>query len=182
MLSLGAALTLYDNYFLGVVLFEQDSRLRRIINDPDMGFGLLANKLEEVTLNVNSIETRHRIRRAITFFEEAKGQLPLMKDDPDFDYLELLIESSPSYNYIKKIRTMEIASNKLVSFERITSDMVSESSTDGIDMVSGLFGNTMGLFESRKGKLYGNNQIKENIKKNLICPVALSEFGQCTYL
>ena len=167
MLSLGAALTLYDNYFLGVVLFEQDSRLRRIINDPDMGFGLIANKLEEVTLNVNSVETRHRIRRAITFFEEAKSQLPLIKDDPDFDYLELLIESSPSYNYIKKIRAMEITSKKVVSFERITSDMVSESSIDGIDMASGLFGNTMGLFESRKGKLYGNNEIKENIKKNL---------------
>jgi len=167
MLSLGAALTLYDNYFLGVVLFQQDNRLRRIVNDPDMGFGLIANKLEEVTLNANSIETRHRIRRAITFFEEAKEQLPLMKDDPDFDYLELLIESSPSYNYIKKIRVMEIASKKLVSFEKITSDMVSQSSEDGFDMLSGLFGNTMGLFESRKGKLYGNNQIKENIKKNL---------------
>jgi hypothetical protein len=167
MLSLGAALTLYDNYFLGVVLFEQDSRLRRIINDPDMGFGLIANKLEEVTLNVNSIETRHRIRRAITFFEEAKEQLLLTKDDPDFDYLELLIESSPSYNYIKKIRLMGIASKKLLSFERITRDMVSQSSTDGIDMVSGLFGNTMGLFESRKGKLYGNNQVKDNIIKNL---------------
>jgi len=41
MLSLGAALTLYDNYLLGVMLFEQDSRLRKLINDPDMGFGLV---------------------------------------------------------------------------------------------------------------------------------------------
>ncbi len=167
MLSLGAALTLYDNYFLGVVLFEQDGRLRKIINDPDMGFGLVANKLEEMTLNANSIESRHRIRRAISFFEEAKESLTLLKDDPDFDYLELLIESSPSYNYIKKIRVKEIAAKKLESFERITGDMISESSKDGFDMVSGLFGNTMGLFESRKGKLYGNIQVKENIKKHL---------------
>ena len=132
-----------------------------------MGFGLVANKLEEMTLNANSIETRHRIRKAITFFEESKESLTLLNDDMDFDYLELLIESSPSYNYIKKIRLMGIASKKLESFERITSDMISESSKDGFDMVSGLFGNTMGLFESRKGKLFGNLQIKENIKNRL---------------
>jgi hypothetical protein len=167
MLSLGAALTLYDNYFLGVVLFEQDDRLRRIINDPDMGFGLVANKLEEMTLNANSIESRHRIRRAISFYEDAKETLPSFKDDPDFDYLELLIESSPSYNYVKKIRIKEVASKKLESFERITGDMISESSKEGFDMVSGLFGNTMGLFESRKGKLYGDLEVKEHIQKHL---------------
>ncbi|MDB9960459.1 YiiX/YebB-like N1pC/P60 family cysteine hydrolase [Oceanihabitans sp.] len=167
MLSLGAALTLYDNYFFGVVLFEQDNRLRKIINDPDMGFGLVANKLEEVTLNANSIETRHRIRRAISFYESVKPSLNLEKEDSEFGYLELLIESSPSYNYIKKIRVQEVASKKLETFERITSDMVSESTSSGFDMLSGLFGNTIGLYESRKGKLYGNLEVKENIKRNL---------------
>ena len=43
MLSLGAALTLYDNYMLGIVVFEVDSLLRQVLNDPDMGFGLVAD-------------------------------------------------------------------------------------------------------------------------------------------
>lgn len=167
MLSLSAALTLYDNYFLGIVLFEQDDRLRKIINDPDMGFGLVANTLKEMTLNANSIETRHRIRKVITFYEDAKETLKTIDEDSDYAYLQLLIESSPSYNYIKKIRVKEIAASKFVAFERITTDMVSESSKNGFDMLSGLFGNTMGLFESRKGKLYGNVEAKENIMKNL---------------
>ena len=75
MLSLAAALTLYDNYLLGTVLFEQDGRLRKIINDPDMGFGLIANKLQEMTLAANSIESRHRIRRVITFLRGGKSKL-----------------------------------------------------------------------------------------------------------
>ena len=128
MLSLGAALTLYDNYFIGIVLFEQDSRLRRLVNDPDMGFGLMENKLDEVTLNANSIETRHRVRRAITFYEEAQEALDDFDEDSDYSYLKLLIESSPSYNYVKKIRVKEVASKKFVAFERITSEMISESS------------------------------------------------------
>jgi len=54
-----------------------------------------------------------------------------------------------------------------VAFERITADMISESSKDGFDLISGLFGNTMGLFESRKGKLYGNVQAKKIITETL---------------
>jgi len=167
MLSLGAALTLYDNYFIGIVLFEEDDRLRKLINDPDMGFGLVANKLQEMTLNANSIESRHRIRRAITFFEETKESINIKSTDPDFDYLKLLIESSPSYNYIKEIRVKDVAAKKLVSLDRITVDMISESKEEGFDIISGFFGNTMGLFESRKGKLYGNVEVKENIMSKL---------------
>jgi hypothetical protein len=167
MLSLGAALTLYDNYLLGTLLFEQDSRLRQVINDPDMGFGLIANKLAEMTLAANSIENRHRIRSVLKFYEDAKASIPTEKEDADFAYLELLIESSPSYNYVKKIRINEIATKKFVAFERIAADAISETKDEGFDMLSGLFGNTMGLYESRKGKLYGNEEVRKNIQATL---------------
>lgn len=168
MLSLSAALTLYDNYLLGVVLFEQDGRLRKLINDPDMGFGLVGNLLDEMTLNANSIETRYRVRKVISFYEDSIEQLKLLaQSDADFKYLNLLIESSPSYNYIKKIRINEISAKKFVAFERITADMISESSKDGFNLISGLFGNTMGLFESRKGKLYGDTKAKRIITETL---------------
>ena len=84
-------------------------------------------------------------------------------EDSEFAYLMQLIESSPSYNYVKKIRVGEIASKKFIAFERITTDAVSESAKDGLDLVSGLFGNTMGLFESRKGKLYGDEEARRRI-------------------
>ncbi|MEQ9404572.1 MAG: YiiX/YebB-like N1pC/P60 family cysteine hydrolase [Cyclobacteriaceae bacterium] len=167
MLSLGAALTLYDNYMIGAVLFEQDSRLRKVVNDPDMGFGIIANKLTEMTLAANSVESRHRIRRAINFYEEQKKSIESAHEDSDFAYLQLLIDSSPSYNYVKKLRVKEIASKKFTAFERISKDMISESASEGFDMVSGLFGNTVGLFESRKGKLYQNEEAMKNIRSKL---------------
>jgi hypothetical protein len=144
MLSMSAALTLYDNYLLGIVLFEQDERLRNVLNDPDMGFGLVANKLAEATLAANSVEIRHRARRAIEFYEQQK-----------------------SYNYTKKLRVGEIAANKFVAFERLTIDTIAETTKDGFDMVSGLFGNTVGMYESRKGKLYGDEAALRNIKSVL---------------
>ena len=167
MLSLGAALTLYDNYMLGIVMFEQDARLRQVLNDPDMGFGLIANKLAEATLAANSIEIRHRARRAIEFYESEKSLIADAHEDSDFAYLRQLIDSSPSYNYVKKIRVGEIASKKFVAFERITADAVSETTKDGFDMVSGLFGNTIGLYESRKGKLHGDEEARKRIQSVL---------------
>ena len=167
MLSLGAALTLYDNYLLGTVLFEQDSRLRKIINDPDMGFGLIANKLMEMTLAANSIESRHRIRRVITFYEQEKISFGILDEDSDYAYLELLIDSSPSYNYVKKVKINEIASKKFIAFERIGADIFSKTSNDGFDILSGMFGNTLGLYESRKGKLHGDKKAMKNIQAKL---------------
>jgi len=167
MLSLAAALTLYDNYLLGAVMFEQDSRLRKILNDPDMGFGLVANRLMEMTLNASSIETRHRIRKVINYFEEEKERLFSIHEDSDFAYLQLLIESSPAYNYVKKTQVKDIAAKKIFTLERGTFDLLHEASKDGVDLLSRLFGNTIGLYESRKGKLYGNQEAKKNIQSKL---------------
>jgi hypothetical protein len=167
MLSMSAALTLYDNYLLGIVLFEQDERLRNVLNDPDMGFGLVANKLAEATLAANSVEIRHRARRAIEFYEQQKTLIEGAHEDSDFAYLMQLIDSSPSYNYTKKLRVGEIAANKFVAFERLTIDTIAETTKDGFDMVSGLFGNTVGMYESRKGKLYGDEAALRNIKSVL---------------
>jgi len=167
MLSLGAALTLYDNYLLGVLHFEQDDRLRRVLNDPDMGFGLVANKLAEATLAANSIEVRHRARRAIDFYENEKSIFSGAHEDSDEAYLMQLIESSPSYNYVKKIRVGEIAGNKFQAFERIAIDSTAEGAATGMDLLSGLFGNSIGLYESRKGKLYGDKAALEQIRAQL---------------
>ena len=167
MLSLGAALTLYDNYLLGVVHFEQDDRLRRVINDPDMGFGLVADKLAEATLAANSVEIRHRARRAIEFYEEQKSIFSNVHEDSDESYLMQLIEMSPSYNYVRKIRVGEIAGNKFQAFERIAVDKTADGAAGGMDLLSGLFGNTVGLYESRKGKLYGDEVAHANIRSQL---------------
>lgn len=167
MLSLSAALTLYDNYMLGIALFEQDDRLRKVVNDPDMGFGLISNKLAEATLSANSVEVRHRARRAINFYEQEKATIENADEDSDFAYLMQLIESSPSYNYVKKIKIGEIAANKFVAFERITDDMLAETTAEGLNVVSGLFGNTVGLYESRKGKLHNNQEAKRKLQSVL---------------
>ncbi|OIQ30354.1 MAG: hypothetical protein BM564_03010 [Bacteroidetes bacterium MedPE-SWsnd-G2] len=167
LLSLCSAMTLYDNYLLAMVMFEKDKRLRNIVNDPDMGFGILKNQLQDMTNSANSIEIRHRVRRVIKFYETNNSKYQDAEEDSALSYMHLLLESSPSYNYTKKIRIGQIASNKVVSFERIVGDMLSEYSDESFGAISGVFGNTMGLYESRKGKLYKNDSVKNHIQQYL---------------
>jgi hypothetical protein len=167
MLSLSAALTLYDNYMAGAVVFEGDSRLRQIVNDPDMGFGLVSNALFDMAKSATSIVNRYRIRTAIKFYEDRKDGIPLEDEDSDFSYLAQLIEESPSYNFIKKIRAGKIAFKKFQIFRELTVDDIKEVKDGGFDLISGLFGNVVGLYESRKGKLYHNDAAKRKVQGTL---------------
>jgi hypothetical protein len=166
MLSVASALTLYDNYIMGAMIFENDKRLRRILNDPDKGFGISANELLEITMAANSISKQKRIQEGIDFFEEKKVLFANIQDD-DFYYLKLLIYSSPSYNHFKKIGTKDMLKKKFKMFGRISRDVVAEIRDDGFDGVSEFFGNSVGLVESRKGKLYGKEAIRQQLLKKL---------------
>ncbi len=56
---------------------------------------------------------------------------------------------------------------KFQMFSRISRDVFAEIRDDGFDEVSKFFGNSVGLVESRKGKLYGNEKIKKEIQEVL---------------
>jgi hypothetical protein len=49
----------------------------------------------------------------------------------------------------------------------VTQDDVLELKNEGINLFSGLFGNTMGLVESRKGKLHGDAKAFSNLRSQL---------------
>ena len=166
MLSTAAALTLYDNYLLGALMFENDKRLRRIVNDPDQGFGISANELLDITLAANSISKQKRIQDGISFFE---GKTDLFTNIKDYDYyyLKLLIYSSPSYNHLKDLDTQDMLAKKFQMFKRISRDVLAEMRDDGFDEVSKFFGNSVGLVESRKGKLYHNERVKKELQEIL---------------
>jgi len=168
MLSLSAALVLYDNYLTAIVYFNQDDRLRRLINSPDSGFGIPAGALTELCANANSVVTRARLRRGIEFYEKEARRLAKssedsaeLRHDQDYAYLDLLLNQSPSYSYVKQVQVSRIAENKLDELQRITWDSFSASSASLVHGLSEVFGNTIGLVESRKGKLWKDQDAHE---------------------
>lgn len=176
MLSLSAALNLYDNYLLIVAMFQQEEQLRRIIDQPDKGFGLSSNHLLDASLAFNSVINREKVKYAIKYYQQRiDAYLP---EDEVTDsasgsmkknllYLRTLIEQSPSYQMLKSNSALSFLQKKIEFYTIVTSDSLNKLEKEGINLLSLVFGNTVGLVETRKGKLYQQARIQSGLLKSL---------------
>lgn len=168
MLSLSSAMLLYDNYLLSISLFEGDSKLRRILNERDPGYAVTSAALAKVTLNYNSISNRARVRKAIKYYEKESERFKAsLAKSPEADYLNLLIAQSPSFSMVKKWSPYYVINRKIGFLTGVTTDTVTGLERDGVSLFSMVFGNAMGLVETRKGKLYENKEVLSDVRSSL---------------
>ncbi|MBI1920772.1 MAG: Poxvirus G6 [Geobacter sp.] len=168
MLSLSAALVLYDNYLLAISLFEGDGKLRRLLNESDPGYAVNSAALSQVTRNYDSVSNRSRVRGAIKFYErEAKRQPGVLAENDETAYINTLIVQSPSYSMVKKWSPMYVVGRKLGFLGAVTTDTLTGLEREGVNLFSMVFGNAVGLVESRKGKLYGRGAVIADVKGTL---------------
>lgn len=164
MLSLAAALVMYDNYLLTATLFEGDAKLRQLLNDGDQGYQVDKAELIKVSISYNSAIKRSRVRRAMRFYEKAlaEGKHPNVNQ-----YLATLIDQSPSYDMVRKWSPLHVIARKLGTLENMTVDSFATLEHEGVSLFSMLFGNTVGLVETRKGKLYERKDVYAELQSTL---------------
>jgi hypothetical protein len=168
MLSLSSALVLYDNYLLAVSLFEGDGKLRRLLNERDPGYAVNSAELAKVTLHYDSVANRQRVRKAMKFYEkESARQREALENSPELGYVSTLIQQSPSYTMVRKWSPFYVVGRKLGFFGAVTSDTLAGFERQGMNLFSMVFGNAVGLVETRKGKLYGRNELLKEVKGTL---------------
>lgn len=153
-LSLAAALVLYDNYLLAVSLFEGDAKLRRLLNQSDPAYAIRRAELDRVTLSYNSEINRERVRQAIALYEREAEKLYLAAlTAPDLDYVVTLVDQSPSFSMVKRWAPLYLVGRKLGFLGAATTDTLAGLERSGVSLFSMVFGNAVGLVETRKGKL-----------------------------
>ncbi len=168
MLSLSSAMLLYDNYLLAVSLFEGDSKLRRILNERDPGYAVTSAALAKVTLSYNSISNRARVRKAIKYYErEAPRFREALARSQETDYLATLIIQSPSYSMVKKWSPFYVIGRKIGFISGVTTDTLTGMEREGVSLFSMVFGNAVGLVETRKGKLYRKEGVLSLVRGEL---------------
>ncbi len=168
MLSLSSALVLYDNYLLAVSLFEGDGKLRRLLNESDPGYAVKSAELAKVTLSYNSVSNRERVRRAIHFYERERKKIKSsFGEGSAADYINTLIVQSPSYTMLRKWSPFYVIGRHLGFFGAVTSDTLAGFERSGVNLFSMVFGNAVGLVETRKGKLYGRSNVLKELKGTL---------------
>lgn len=168
MLSLSSALVLYDNYLLAISIFEEDGKLRRVLNERDSGYEKGSAELAKITLSYNSATNRHRVRSALNFYEsEIKKMPPAFFQGEGVSYMNLLITQSPSYAMTKAFSPVRLVGRKINFLSSVTGDVLKNLQAEGINLFSMAFGNTVGLIEARKGKLYKRLDLMAEVERNL---------------
>ena len=161
-LGLTFALLLYDNYLVAVAPYEEHNKLRYIINesgiDPEV-----EGYLRVVSESYTDRKKMQRLIKAIEFiskieqWESVHPNSGLMQNDPDNQYLNMMIYGSPSYGEIRKNSSQETESifsiNKINIFNNKIEDNIRLISSDATNQVSKMFGNAAGIIVARRGKM-----------------------------
>jgi len=162
---LAAKLIVLDNYVVVLARYLKKDGLRRQFNlatiDPEA-----KAFLEEVTEQLRDGKKYGRILRAIELVQrvikyEKDNPATALARDKDNSYLNTLIEGSYAYRRIPELTLLDqMAIKAAVSRNAFIDDVVSLTNKATYE-ISELFGNAIGLYEERKGKLHDLSQEKQ---------------------
>ena len=166
MFSLSSALSLYDNYLLAFSLYRKDKKLRRYLNAKHPGYDIGFSTLTEVTAQYNSLAKRQQVKKAITFY---KSQISHQKNDflEKNSYFTQFIGQSPSYNSTLKTSPLHALNRYGQFLSGITTDSLAKIRDEGVNLFSLIFGNSVGLVQTRKGHLHNNEFVHDLLASQL---------------
>ena len=165
-MSLSSALLLYDNYLSAISLFRSDAFLRRHLNRADKGFALRDGELTRIALSFASPNNRYHVRRALQWFEK-NGYGDINGLDGNYRYLVELIEQSPARQIVRRAQPGSFVGRMAGFFAAVSYDTLMELKDQGVFVPSLLFGNAVGLVESRRGKLDAQPRVLEKVGAHL---------------
>lgn len=167
VMSLSAALVLYDNYLSAISLYRSDPALRKHLNRADKGYEIGEGELNRIAVSFASPDNRARVRRGLRWYE-AHGR-PDAADpaDPGYRYLVQLVEQSPSHQIVRHASPLGFVGNLAGFFGTLGFDTLLGLKDEGIHVTSLLFGNAVGLVETRRGKLDGRADVRERVASAL---------------
>lgn len=154
-LGLAATLTLYDNFIIAIMPYQENGHFRRNVNYDNIDNQKI---IEEISGNFRRLDNYKDTLRVVEFNDSILKWEKLNPDntgllDKDTDYFDVLIEGSYTNKRIKEITLFDRLGFRTVRFRRILRDAMFDFGNATMNMVSKVFGNSMGLISSREGYL-----------------------------
>ncbi|MCM2282692.1 MAG: hypothetical protein NDI61_12690 [Bdellovibrionaceae bacterium] len=175
-LSLAAALTLYDNYLIAIVPYQNYRKARKLINFDN---SRLKNSLVKITESYLNPSNLLKVQRGIETFEleqswaaEQKKAIESARETgvgglelaerARVEYLNTLILTSVNYERIRNADEVATIMDRVHARVQKGSDKLSAFGEDATNTLSKVFGNTVGAVQFRSGKL---RNMPENERK-----------------
>ena len=165
MFSLASAIVMYDNYLYNLSVLQSERHLRHIMNDADSEYHLKSRELLLSTSEYTSISNFIRMKKAIAFYQHELAKEYIYDDE--MVYLQTLIESSPSYRALEDKNFFQVVAQKLYFYGKSSVDEVDLFRDGSINLLSGVFGNGMGLVVTRRGLMYADSEIEVAVRQEL---------------
>lgn len=162
---LASKLIIFDNYVVVLVRYLKEPGSRRQIDleaiDP-------AGKkfLEEISAEITNDEKYDRVFKIISLVQQVlnyqhNNPSSNLAKDKDNLYLDTIIEGSYSYRRIPELNYGERLGFKSDALKNIINDNIVNLTYEATNSLSELFGNAVGLYEERKGKLYQMDKVDQ---------------------
>jgi len=131
----------------------------------DNEYGLDSRELLIASNEYTSIVNYLRMKKAINFYNNSlnKG----LEFDEQMLYLQALIEKSPSYRALIDKNFFQIIKQKLSFYGRVSIDEFGLLTNNSVNLVSEVFGNSVGLVATRTGHMYNNPELHKEITSTL---------------
>jgi uncharacterized protein YycO len=154
--ALASALTLYDNYMVVLGQFEKLDKVRHLI---DYDNSEERYSLTKISASFNKVGNYRRIMRIVRFHRNL-DKFGAYKEniDDELEYFDMVINGSFTYKELDKSFRSKIWKNKFDYAGNFLSDLFKEGVNKTTHGVSKAFGNSVGLIQSRTGKLYDLNE------------------------
>ncbi len=154
-LGLAATLTLYDNFIIAIMPYQENGHFRRKINYDNIDNQKI---IEDISGNFRRLDNYKDTLRVVEFNDnvrkwEKQNITHAMILDKDNDYFNVLIDGSYTNKRIKDISLLDRLAFRTVRFRRILRDTMFDFGNESMNFVSKIFGNSMGLISSREGYL-----------------------------
>ena len=167
MIGISAAAILFDNYALCFSVVQKNGKLRRLINKGDSGFNIKEDAFKEIVESFHSPEKRSMLRKAMDWYISQKDVVnSLIKSDKQVVLLKEFLDNSPSVQDIHEGYQFGDYLKFITLLPKNSADSLVSTSETSMNSVSMIFGNSMGLVQTRNGLLYENPEV-EKIKSQL---------------
>lgn len=163
--SLAASLALYDNH-LSMRTVLKDDRLRRLIANPDRGYGQTEEQIVGFLREMNSAERQQQLTHLVQAYDRFSQRLQA-RQDPDIDLLCMAVESSAAYRYAQQATLADQLPTTTERLREQFMDTLIDLGTSTLGTLSEVFGNGIGLVELRKGKLWGRQGVEARLHQIL---------------
>lgn len=152
-LGLASSLALYDTYMAVIKKFQKLTKVRQVLNYDN---ARLKYSLAVITKSYNNFGNFDRTAKAIKFFKklEKYQRDNGIETDDDLQYFDYIIKGSASYVKLNKRFKKKIWGAKISYLGKFLGDYLKEAKNNLILGISKFFGNTVGLIQFRKGKMY----------------------------